>query len=375
MQKSKFLLLVIGSNHKQKGGDEEYRRDQSILAHVPDVSANLLIRGRARILRWIFQGGVTRHGMLIAEMPSNQALVDGPEFGGTSNGALYLPAAVRFRGRLFAKLEPDAVDLLTKTRHHVLILTGLYGLVTPNEVIQDHQCHVDDHPNFHEFWTHDDLLTDVLVAYIRQNGITHVIDMTAQNSYRFLIAWERVRAQAKIVVHCFGTQSVGDELLMPLGVLARELLSKASEGRLPRVEPGTFFDTPYERVYFYPSPRPPEDAPHEIERQRAQISVEDELGRMRRCFIRVMDTLSAGSTARPAHGVQGRIKQLADAGDIPAKVAEGMLDITRIRNSVEYGSRYRLSAAALETVRVKYSAVKQWARKAPLDVPAECLEE
>ncbi len=374
MQKSRILILIIGSNTKQKGGVADYSRDQSILAHVPLTSANMLIQGRGRVLRWIYRGGVTRHGVRIADMPSNQTLVEGPEFGGTSAGGLYLPAAARFRGRLFAKLEPDAADLLISARHHVLILTGLYGFVTPAEPIQDHQCHIDDHPNFRRFWTEDDLLTNVLVAYMKQHGITHVVDMTAQNSYRFLVAWERVRAQAQVVVHCFGAQSVGDEFLIPLGALAKEMLSKATESKLQSIQPGMFFETPYERVYFQPSPRPPANAPHELERQRAELNVADELGRMRRCIIRTMDTLTVSSFDQSAKGVQGRIRRLAAQGHLPSHIEDRMIDITRARNSIEYGKTYQMSETRLQAVRAEYSVIKQWAQKKRLTMPVECLE-
>jgi len=374
MPKSKVLILIIGSNHKQTGGQPGYQRASSILPQLSDTAGNRLLEGRKRILRWIKRGGVSRHGLPIADLPGNRFLVDGPDLNGSSDDGRYLPAAARFQGRLFARLEPDAAKLLTETQHHLLILTGLYGLVTPTELIQDHQVHIDDHRNLHAFWTDNDLLTDVLLDYIRQNKITQVLDLTAQNSYRFLIAWERVRAEPTKVWHCFGTQSVGDELLLPLGHLARELLVKSRDGMVPRFQANVLLETPFEQVYFSPWPRPADDAPRELGRQRAQVNDADELGRMRRCFIRMMDEISPLALKESDDGVIERIKQLAAAQKIPSDIAEQMKYITTTRNHMEYGRQHLVTARVLENVRTEYPLIKKWAKRKNINLSDECLE-
>ena len=232
MPSSGVLILIIGSNTKKRGGAKNYNRELSIVASLPPTAASLLVQGRRRILQLITQGGYSRNKVRLADMPSNTTLVNGPEFGGDAQDGLYMPATERFHGRFFDRLGPNSIELLTNTRHHVLIVTPLYGLVAPSEPIQDHQCHINDHPNFRRVWTQDDRLTDVLLAYMRRHGITHVLDLTAQNSYRLLIAWERVRAEAKKALHCFGTQTAGSDFLIPLGFLCREILSKWTEEKI-----------------------------------------------------------------------------------------------------------------------------------------------
>jgi hypothetical protein len=374
MPDSHVLMLVIGSNTKRRGGVGNYAPDLAITASLPTKHASLLVEGRSRVLRLILRGGVTRHKVRIADLPANRTLVNGPEFGGSRTDGLYLPAAERFSGRLYSQLERQGASLLPGARCHVLILTGLYGLVTPSESTQDHQCHVDDHPTFRKLWTQDDRLTEILLAYMRHFGITHVLDLTAQNSYRFLIAWERIRKEAEVVLHFFGEQTAGDELLVPLGALVRDWLCNATEEKLLSLRPGTSVETPYERVYLQPLPKPPTYAPQESERQGVELNVADELGRMRRCIIRLADATAEGLWEEDDVGVQGRITKLARQGRIPHVIADYMIHITRTRNKAEYSGTYRISAPTLQSVRGEFAAIREWAGTSKLPIPDECLE-
>jgi len=147
-RESKTLLLIIGSDNKRKGGEQHYDPSLSIVSYLPEDQKASLVSGRARILRLIKRGGVDRSGNRIADLPRNRQLVAGHDLGGKATGARYLPAAQRFYGSFYAQLAPEGYDLLINSRHHVLILTPLYGLVTPSEPIQDHDCHIDDHITF-----------------------------------------------------------------------------------------------------------------------------------------------------------------------------------------------------------------------------------
>lgn len=376
-QNSKVLMLMIGSNHKRKGGTNAYDYESSVTTNLTASCADVLLEGRRSVMRLILRAGITRHNyndIRIADLPPNRQLVDGPEFGGKSFNGLYLPAAKRFCGRFFSELGPKGSALLLNSQHHMLFVTGLYGLTTPSESIQDHNIHIDDHPRMRKIWTENDRLTEVLLEYIDRLGITHVFDLTAQNSYRYLIAWERVRARTKSILHCFGDETVGSDFLVTLGQLSKKLI-QLTERELMSIHAGASVETPLENVFFEPSSRPPEHLPREIERSIIDLNISDELGRMRRCIISICDLLAGHLDAGDEEGVQRRIRELTKHDDgIPTQIAQCMLNITRIRNSVEYDMRYQISRSRLESVRRDYRDIKEWANVKGLLLSDECLE-
>ncbi len=371
MPDSRVLILIICSNNKQKGGIGEYYPELSITSCLPDEYATSLTEGRARILRLIMKGGLTRDGVPIAELPRNRQLVKGVEFGGASQEALYLPAGERYRGSFYAQLGPNGPNLLMKSRYHILILSGLYGLVLPSEPIQNYSCHVDDHPTIRKYWTDNYRLTDIFIAYIKRFDITHVFDFTALSSYRHLIHWSKVRSAVNAMFHCFGEQSVGDGLLTPLGYLTRELLSKAKEDKLLNIRAGMYFDAPTERIYFHSSEHSPVGLPHELERQITAFNSADEIVRMGRC-VRGMLQLLTGDFRDEE--MPRRARELADRGLISHEIKESMLRILRWRNKIEHSLDYSVLPGQLHTLRTEYAALKVWALEERLKIPGECAE-
>jgi hypothetical protein len=385
MAESKVLILTIGCNNKLSGGQKGYDPSCSITAYLPLADADALTRGRRQMLHLIRHGAIKRHGVCIADLPRNQQLVDGPDLGGSSIAGLYLPAADRYRGRFYAQLGPEGPELLKNGRHHVLILTPLYGLVTPDELTQNCNCDVDDDARFRHVWTEDDRLTDALVAYIRLYDIKLVLDLTARDSYRFLISWARVRSEVRRVFHCFCGETAGHESLMTMGILARDFLSEATQDILMGIQPGPFEHahcTLYEPVYFQPSPKPPGGAPQELELQRKYLNNADELDRMRRCVIRVLAALSDLDPTRDQTRVWQqhqtkvwqRIQQLRQGHILQEDIAECMEQVVVTRNDVEYGTHFVLTDQQMTVMRRQYTRMKDWARKRGLELPAECLE-
>jgi hypothetical protein len=375
MAKSKALLLTIGCNNKLGGGHKGYDPSESIGACLPLGDAEALTDCRRQILHLIRFGDIERHGLRIADLARNRQLVDGPDLGGESTQASYMPAAERYRGRFYAQLGPDGPALLRNSPHHVLIVTPLYGLVAPDELIQTSNCDVDDDPRFRQVWTEGDRLTDFLMAYVRLNAINLVLDLTARDSYRFLISWATVRSEVKQVYHCFGAETAGDESLITLGTLARYFLSEAGEEQLMSI-PASMQDTPhtpYERVYFQRSPWPPTGAPREVEQHRKYLNAADEVDRMRRCFVRVLAHLT-GWNPRREKILVGRLIYQMRGSVLPEVIAECMGEVVDTRNSIEYDVNYRVTDDRLAAVRRDYAQVKDWARRRGVNLPAECLE-
>ena len=80
-----------------------------------------------------------------AHQPANLQLAYGPDVGGTSaneEGARYLPASQRYNGRIYARIEPEAWEAVGQSRakYRVLIMSGLYGLIEPDEWIRIMMC-------------------------------------------------------------------------------------------------------------------------------------------------------------------------------------------------------------------------------------------
>ncbi len=241
-KKSNVLILTICSDSKTKEGEVgAYDSGASICQCVPEQYTHRLFDGRRRIRALITSDAVSRNGKLLRDMPYNRDLGHGPDFqlkGVTQTTGKYLPAAKRYSGRFYRELGDDGPALLMDTPHHVLIVSGLYGLLTPAEPIQCYSCHVADHPDIARRWRDDDRLTGALVSYIEKFAITTVFDFMAEESYRRLISWDMIsRATNGNVLHCFSEEFAGAALLPSLGNVAKTFLSEL-EDRLLRIKTG-----------------------------------------------------------------------------------------------------------------------------------------
>jgi hypothetical protein len=301
---------------------------------------------------------VSRDGVTLADLPYNRQLVAGPDLGGTAAGGLYRPAARRYRGRFYAELGEDAPEILMMPAYPVLVISGLYGLLTPAEPIQAYSCHVNDHVGIRDIWTREDLLTNIIAAYMQSQGVTHLVDMTAEVAYRTLVAWEPLRRKAQ-VVHCFGEQNAGPALLRALAYVFRHYTaSDPDETANLLARPGV--ETPYERVLFSAISRPPAGAPHEAEFQDTIIGIADKFGRMRRNIIRVLRRLEGNVPT--TDGVTRRIDRMTfQRGRLPADVASAMREIVRLRNNVEYQD-YVPTSIEFHQVQERYKAIERLGR-------------
>lgn len=133
------LFLLICSNHKKEGGIARYDKAASIRDLLPPASAHSLFQARDTIRKLITtDASVERDGEKLRDHDYNRGLVKGPDFQqyGLNHGGKYLSAAERYDGTFYQPLGDEKVSLLTGTPHHVLIISGLYGLLTPTEPVQ-----------------------------------------------------------------------------------------------------------------------------------------------------------------------------------------------------------------------------------------------
>ena len=233
---SGVLILAICSNHKVETKNiSEYYSSSGVGELLSDGLAPRLYDARRSVRNLITSDKVSRNGVLLRDMPFNSRLVDGLDFLGKEKSGLYLPALQRYDGRFYEEFGSTAErsELAKTIKHHLLIVSGLYGLLTPTEPTQCYSCHVPDHPGIAKQWTRKtrtDLLTQLMLGYIEKFGIVRVFGFMAVDAYRNLISWEMVRHATKgNVFHCYSPQYAGPALLPTLGHLAKQYLTETSE--------------------------------------------------------------------------------------------------------------------------------------------------
>lgn len=362
MTKGNTLFLIICSNAKRRDGEGVYTSETGLANSLPsNVSADLLTT-RGHILRLITQDTETRDDLMLIELPRNQNLVAGADFGGTAKIAQYLPSAYRYNGSFYRAIGSDASQLLTQTRYHILILSGLYGLLRPAELIQDYSCHVDDHPEIRPAWTNTRLLTDVLIAYLKTYAIDHVFDFTALDGYRQLINWNTLVRHGIKTWHAFGRQSVGDGFLTPLGELLGRWLREANNPEISQIISGTHAEvvTETESISFVRQDHPPEGFPREVSRQHQVTANKDETVRLARCLRYFLASIAQKTDLNNLDLV---VEEHKRTGAIDVEIAAAMHRIIKRRNNVEHIANFNITPHALEEHRKDFRKVWQWAKQ------------
>lgn len=232
-----ILFLSICSLTKSRGGDTQYDATESITSHLPRTLAQQLLIRREKVRQCVRESKELEwQGIPLNQLEFNRDLARGPEFGGPRT-ASFLPALDRYQGRLYQALGPDRKQRVAESRHHLLLLSGLYGLLRPLEPIQLYSCPLKY--QIAEIWDGDDLLTDVLCEYVRNQRIAKVVDLTAMDAYRKLIDWNRVSGSGVEVLHAADSMAAGDYALTSFGRLLGSDLLQRTEDELVNLEHGS----------------------------------------------------------------------------------------------------------------------------------------
>ncbi len=232
---NKILIIGICSRTKDTNpGESSYPPDRGVVRFLSEGKSEFLLLKRNELkhnlndILW----GKTK---FVSELSMNKNLVDGPDFAGEEEGR-YLPALQRYQGKFFLQGlggSADAMRTVYGSGHHFLILSGLYGLVSPDEPIQLYTCPVEiESVEVQTFWRRIESLTRILLDYIQQNNIKQVFDLTGRQIYRDLINWDNIRKKGVSVLHCHFEEAEGDPALADLGKIAREFLFKQTEKQL-----------------------------------------------------------------------------------------------------------------------------------------------
>ena len=232
---SKVLFVSICSHTKAGGGDPAYEPDGTIASGLTQRLARKLLWRREHIRKLVLETPeVTWQGVALPKLENNRHLTRGPDFG-SKDRAHYRPALDRYEGRFFLGLGQDRADAVRASPHHMLLLSGLYGVLRPFEAIQLYSCPLDS--RVAELWREDGMLTEVLISYVVEHSIERIVDLTAVDAYRRLVDWGEVSQCGAKVLHCFHVMGAGDSALIPFGQTLRGQLLGMPESELLALEP------------------------------------------------------------------------------------------------------------------------------------------
>lgn len=235
---SQILFVTIDCHNKQTGGTSEYDPTLAISSILSEESKSYLIKTRERVRKLLLSGEVEFDGLPLSQHPFNISLVQGKEFGGNDARAQYLISSERYSGRFFLALGKEGFESLVHSRHHLLYLSGMFGLSTPFEPVQVYSCPVVKESNIQKIWRENNGLTRVMEEYIQKYRITKIIDFTARYEWRDEIDWNAVIEHTGVkILH--GVCSMGNEedALIPFGMLLRNRLLQMTEAELLALAP------------------------------------------------------------------------------------------------------------------------------------------
>ncbi len=355
--RSSILFITLGSKNQLSGGETEYNEQDSIISRLPIGTGRSLLRFRGEALTWLKEDKDARwEGVVVSKLKNNANLVMGRDFKGNDDRARYFPALQRFRGKFFKALEREGQISLYQSQHHALFLCALYGLMTPVEPIQMYNCPLEtDWPVF-RIWTEADSLTNVLLAYIKKNGIERIFDLTATETRRRLISWPAIHLKlGSNVLHCFASTGAGDNALIPFGEAMKEHLLAAPTKELMNIRP----EVEIGDVVFREVAQPRPDMPHETELKLGDQA--DEIERKRHGVIHFLNKAEQHKGSRD-EGVWPRIKRLTREGKIQLDEAEKMRIITQLRNAVVY-EEHQMSRQESDEVEIAWKFLADRVKK------------
>ncbi|NQS74568.1 MAG: peroxide stress protein YaaA [Methanoculleus sp.] len=239
---SEVLFLTICSFGKAEEGFPYYNEGDTICArYLPDYRDEIVSR-RREVFRALSQGKILFDKADQRNHPYNRDLVRGRDFGGSGEG-FYLPALWRYEGRFYQSLKVRGKRAVLNSGHHFLILSGLYGVITPVDPVQLYSIPLYDDDPVQWIWRDSDFLTKVLFDYVRSQGIRRIFDFTGIYYYRDLINWQSFKgmvAESGVecdVLHVFSPVGAGDNALPVFGESIAQQLIHYTEDQLCSINP------------------------------------------------------------------------------------------------------------------------------------------
>jgi hypothetical protein len=360
--KSSILFLMITSFNQEPGGSPGYNEDESILPLLPDPVREALLNARRQAHKWLMGGTAEWQGLKMKDDRRNVGLRPGEDFGRPHHDeARYRPAVRRLKGGHFLALGEDGLQMLCEGPHHVLMVCGLYGLITPTEPVQWHNCPVQADLGICDVWKDTQAITRALCAYMEKHRIRRVFDLTAVSWRRNLIDWPRVHAALPDnVLHCFDTDAAEDFALIGFAELLKDVLLPASERELLRIGCDEPLENRGQVTQFSPDPHAPGECAH-VERGVLRDPT-DEVDRCRRGLHGLLEQILPGERIRMVEHIEAVSWVIRDP-----ELKRVMHRIRSLRNDAVYGRP--LNRRQMEEFATAAKRVRQWAENHGHTIP------
>ena len=376
------LILTICSNQKRSNDEaQKYNtKARSITRILPDNMREKLVTARA--LAFFHITKENREWKFFSTAPSNKELKRkrGPDiFPEIQQGdAVYLSALKRYNGRFYANFQSaidDDIDACVErmnepTENHLLIVSGLYGLLTPTELIQDYNCNVPEEPAIKKIWKERDLLTELVIAYMRKCQINRVFDFMAEDSYRHLINWERIERETNCTIFYPVSSSpregeqIGVNLLPRLGHAAGLLLSEEPALRLSDVHSRRTVGAVGVKFVL----ESPQWIPAGTSLSKREIYAV--------WAIRMVATIekyleNVGIEKKRPYSVEGRIRDFRNEHSEYKEISRHMDAINTFRNEVVHNHEDTHDPATVDKIREHYAKVVKWGEDKGYEEPED----
>ncbi|WP_320211753.1 peroxide stress protein YaaA [Methanospirillum purgamenti] len=235
--------------------DEPYYEELSITSRLSQKrSIELLYKIRNESLLLLTKSELfTQKGLKLGDHSCNLTLGRGPDFAGNEH-VQYLPAIERYSGSFYQGfLDEGSIfqwsQKCIESSHHTIIISGLYGMLTPVEQIQLYESPLEDFHEIQDVLKKDNALTHILIDYILSHNISRVFDLTGDKAYQQLINWSLIKEYGIMTLHA-SAEDCGPNQLRNFGILMDAFLLEAPTDHLIRLNPGqkignvTFLDSP-----------------------------------------------------------------------------------------------------------------------------------
>lgn len=226
------IILIACSNTKASGGGAH-------LSPLPGAwlsdrhLADRLLEKRALILdklkTYQIQDQTYSQGNR-GDRPQNQSLIRGPDFGFDADDPVYMRAVDRYRGRFYGPLVGIDWDEFHARleRPLILIMSGLYGFVQSNEMIQNYDAHTSDVDlsSAAQLWSlwadwFTPALNNAVLPFRRK---VPIINLLGDNDYVRAIQWAQLDHERTSIYHLVSDQWENIDLLTPAGVVLSGLV-------------------------------------------------------------------------------------------------------------------------------------------------------
>jgi pimeloyl-ACP methyl ester carboxylesterase len=218
------LVLIACSHNKRDGGEQGYDGGRPV-AWINEQNLRQKIINRRTYTYGLVKDakladGFERGGNR-AFQPANTTLQHGPDLGGTKA----LGQSIPYRCASWNAYAGN------RDKMRVLIMSGLYGLIEPEELIQNYDVHLTDShiesgQSVSSIWS--ELYTESLENYVRhayRDRKVHIFNLLCDHNYVDSIRWHKLPRSKCSVFHLASPDFEDVELLPPAGVILNAVLA------------------------------------------------------------------------------------------------------------------------------------------------------